>query len=347
MCRWIAGRIAEILGTEDDIVTELCFNLLEGERFVSHSSFQFHRTSTYARSMQPNIKVLQIQLTGFLDKDTASFCKELWSLCLSAQANPQGVPKELLEAKKLELIQEKVSFWRPNLNKTCELMPPSLRQRRPPRQSADNENKIGSETETWTIFGAGRGVRGVRGVGAGEGVGKHIVAEGTATSTDTLPGAHPRLTLVDQTLLTIAVHLPGAVTHMSLQTLADAASHQQHLPQYRDRDRVLLPDGDAARSPHHVPRPVADAGLPVFQDQHLVTESDAVVASLGPRLRRRERRMLAHHHPDAHAHANAIDGSRQVYLEAARAPAVRPPNVDDTVTRLAGVELLHRKSAVV
>ena len=29
-------------------------------------------------------------------------------LCLSAQSNPQGVPKELLEAKKLELIQEKV-----------------------------------------------------------------------------------------------------------------------------------------------------------------------------------------------------------------------------------------------
>lgn len=52
---------------------------------------------------------MQIQLTGFLDKDTASFCKELWKLCLSAQSNPQGVPKELLEAKKLELIQEKVN----------------------------------------------------------------------------------------------------------------------------------------------------------------------------------------------------------------------------------------------
>jgi hypothetical protein len=51
---------------------------------------------------------MQIQLTGFLDKDTASFCKELWTLCLSAQSNAQGVPKELLEAKKLELIQEKV-----------------------------------------------------------------------------------------------------------------------------------------------------------------------------------------------------------------------------------------------
>ncbi|MCJ1485047.1 hypothetical protein MMC06_005220 [Schaereria dolodes] len=89
MKKWIAGKISEILGSEDDVVIELCFNLLEGSRF-------------------PDIKVLQIQLTGFLDKDTAKFCKELWSLCLSAQGNPQGVPKELLEAKKLELIQEKI-----------------------------------------------------------------------------------------------------------------------------------------------------------------------------------------------------------------------------------------------
>ncbi|MCJ1252622.1 hypothetical protein MMC24_000428, partial [Lignoscripta atroalba] len=89
MKKWIAGKISEILGSEDDVVIELCFNLLEGAR-------------------HPDIKVLQIQLTGFLDKDTAKFCKELWSLCLSAQSNPQGVPKELLEAKKLELIQEKI-----------------------------------------------------------------------------------------------------------------------------------------------------------------------------------------------------------------------------------------------
>lgn len=65
-------------------------------------------TQHQANSLQPDIKRLQIQLTGFLDKDTAGFCKELWKLCLSAQSNPQGVPKELLEAKKLELLQEKV-----------------------------------------------------------------------------------------------------------------------------------------------------------------------------------------------------------------------------------------------
>ncbi|PSS27743.1 hypothetical protein M430DRAFT_91759 [Amorphotheca resinae ATCC 22711] len=92
MKKWIAGKISEILGNEDDVVIELCFNLIEGARY-------------------PDIKKMQIQLTGFLDKDTAGFCKELWKLCLSAQSNPQGVPKELLEAKKLELIQEKVCFY--------------------------------------------------------------------------------------------------------------------------------------------------------------------------------------------------------------------------------------------
>jgi serine/arginine repetitive matrix protein 1 len=58
--------------------------------------------------LQPNIKELQIQLTGFLDKDAATFCQALWKLCLSAQDSQHGVPKELLEAKKAELAQAKV-----------------------------------------------------------------------------------------------------------------------------------------------------------------------------------------------------------------------------------------------
>ncbi|KAF4581211.1 Serine/arginine repetitive matrix protein 1 [Ophiocordyceps camponoti-floridani] len=89
MKKWITKRISEILGNEDDVVVELCFNLIEASR-------------------NPDIKSLQIQLTGFLDKDTAMFCKELWNLLLSGQSSPQGIPKELLEAKKLELKQEKM-----------------------------------------------------------------------------------------------------------------------------------------------------------------------------------------------------------------------------------------------
>ncbi|KAJ9641526.1 hypothetical protein H2201_004004 [Coniosporium apollinis] len=89
MKKWIAGKISEIL-PGDDVITEICFNLLVEDNFS-------------------NIKSIQIQLTGLLEKDTAAFCKGLWNLCLSAQSNLQDVPKELLEAKKLELIQEKIA----------------------------------------------------------------------------------------------------------------------------------------------------------------------------------------------------------------------------------------------
>ena len=60
--------------------------------------------------MKPKIKEIQIQLTGFLNKDTPSFCKELWDLMLSAQDSPMGVPKEMLEAKKAELQREQVGL---------------------------------------------------------------------------------------------------------------------------------------------------------------------------------------------------------------------------------------------
>lgn len=50
-------------------------------------------------------------ITGFLDKDAPGFSKDLWKLLLSAQSGAQGVPKELLEAKKQELEQERVSGY--------------------------------------------------------------------------------------------------------------------------------------------------------------------------------------------------------------------------------------------
>ena len=59
--------------------------------------------------------MLQISLGGFLDKDAPSFCLKLWQLCLSAQDSPQGIPKQLLEAKKMELINEKVSRSDPTI----------------------------------------------------------------------------------------------------------------------------------------------------------------------------------------------------------------------------------------
>ncbi|KAF8424655.1 PWI domain-containing protein [Tirmania nivea] len=87
MKQWISTRIVEILGTEDDVVIDYTFGLLE-ERM-------------------PDPKYIQYQLTGFLEKDTPAFCKQLWGLLLSAQDSKTGVPQELLEAKKEELRLEK------------------------------------------------------------------------------------------------------------------------------------------------------------------------------------------------------------------------------------------------
>ncbi|KXS98592.1 hypothetical protein AC578_4331 [Pseudocercospora eumusae] len=88
--KWVSDEIAKILNSDDDVVTEMIFTIIEG-------------------SKSPNIKQLQNDITGFLDKDAAPFCLELWKLCLSAQDSPNGIPKELLEAKKLELIQERIA----------------------------------------------------------------------------------------------------------------------------------------------------------------------------------------------------------------------------------------------
>ncbi|KAL8762003.1 MAG: hypothetical protein Q9184_001950 [Pyrenodesmia sp. 2 TL-2023] len=114
-------------------------------------------------NVEPDIKVLQIQLTGFLDKDTPKFCKELWTLCLSAQSNPQGVPKELLEAKKLELIQEKVRlgfrlFQSPNANQLLRL---TLRKLLKRLKNARNKNGLARETLTTSGRESGLTVDGV------------------------------------------------------------------------------------------------------------------------------------------------------------------------------------------
>lgn len=69
---------------------------------------------------------------------------------MSAQSNPQGVPKELLEAKKLELIQEKVSAYSPiparvGINYYCRLKPKRLLKK---PESAEKKISVGNETST-------------------------------------------------------------------------------------------------------------------------------------------------------------------------------------------------------
>jgi hypothetical protein len=53
-------------------------------------------------------KKIQIQLTGFMEKNTVKFMKELWGLLLSAQQNASGVPQQFLDEKEAEIQQRKV-----------------------------------------------------------------------------------------------------------------------------------------------------------------------------------------------------------------------------------------------
>lgn len=46
---------------------------------------------------------MQINLTGFLEDKTFEFMKELWKVIISAQEGIGGIPREVVEAKKLEL----------------------------------------------------------------------------------------------------------------------------------------------------------------------------------------------------------------------------------------------------
>jgi hypothetical protein len=53
---------------------------------------------------------MQIMMTGFLGKTKArSFMGELWNLMIDAQENTHGIPTELIEQKKAELLKKSVS----------------------------------------------------------------------------------------------------------------------------------------------------------------------------------------------------------------------------------------------
>ncbi|WOL04725.1 hypothetical protein Cni_G13447 [Canna indica] len=85
---WIATRATELLGFEDEVLINFVYGLLDGKEVDG--------------------KQIQIQLTGFLEKNTGKFMKELWALLLSAQNNASGVPQQFLDAKQEEMKNRKV-----------------------------------------------------------------------------------------------------------------------------------------------------------------------------------------------------------------------------------------------
>eukprot|EP00124_Ichthyophonus_hoferi_P001454 Ihof_evm9s76 gene=Ihof_evmTU9s76 len=85
---WIRTRIIEMLGQEDEVVIEFVFNILDENKI-------------------PDPRLMQLNLTGFLEGNTKLFMKELWTLFISAQNNPSKIPDTFIQAKKEELRLKK------------------------------------------------------------------------------------------------------------------------------------------------------------------------------------------------------------------------------------------------
>ncbi|KAL3530794.1 hypothetical protein ACH5RR_010116 [Cinchona calisaya] len=84
---WIATRVTELIGFEDEVLINFIYGLLDGK--------------------EVNGKELQISLTGFMERNTGKFMKELWLLLLSAQNNASGVPQQFLDAMEEETKKKK------------------------------------------------------------------------------------------------------------------------------------------------------------------------------------------------------------------------------------------------
>lgn len=82
---WIATRVTELMGgVEDDVLIGYIFSQVEDKKKIDP-------------------RELQINLTGFLEKNTSLFCKELWNLLISAARTPSGIPQKFLDDKAEEI----------------------------------------------------------------------------------------------------------------------------------------------------------------------------------------------------------------------------------------------------
>ena len=78
---WIAQKVTELLGAEDDIVVTFAYAMLENEQ-VRFTTFFTAPLLLPQFSQFPDPKMMQLNLTGFLESHSPEFMKELWKLLL-------------------------------------------------------------------------------------------------------------------------------------------------------------------------------------------------------------------------------------------------------------------------
>ncbi|KAJ3277120.1 hypothetical protein HDV01_000172 [Terramyces sp. JEL0728] len=83
---WVVENVSSILGFDDDICIEFIMSLLEDES---------------------DPKEIQLKITGFLEDSTFGFMKKIWTLLVSAQSNPMGIPQEFMDRQKEEIRKQR------------------------------------------------------------------------------------------------------------------------------------------------------------------------------------------------------------------------------------------------
>eukprot|EP00976_Prorocentrum_cordatum_P048006 969110-Prorocentrum_minimum.AAC.5 len=90
---WITKRVTELLGgIEDEVLIGMIISYLEDT------------------GIKP--KEMMVALMSFLEKNTSLFMKELWSMLISAQESPNGVPEQLIVAKQEEARKQQEEITR-------------------------------------------------------------------------------------------------------------------------------------------------------------------------------------------------------------------------------------------
>lgn len=133
---WIERRVAQLLGNEDEIVSEYCVAQLEAFDPVD-------------KTIEP--REVQINLEGFLGEDGAAvLMRELWTLMLAAQLDPAGVPPQLLEQqrqekealrKQEEELQERIARERAAVKDEKEKVEPRRERRRSDSRERDHRRR--------------------------------------------------------------------------------------------------------------------------------------------------------------------------------------------------------------
>ncbi|GMH33068.1 hypothetical protein BSKO_00902 [Bryopsis sp. KO-2023] len=88
MFEWVAKRVTELLGVEDEVLIHFIHNKLQAQKVA-------------------DARELHIDLVPFLEKNTSLFMKELWAMLASASTTASGIPQQILDEKAEELRKKK------------------------------------------------------------------------------------------------------------------------------------------------------------------------------------------------------------------------------------------------